>query len=97
MSGSEAEQAWGNEFRASAVPDLVAALAGCETQEILDLLGQPRYASFESKELERIVAEAERIPQLLRQRYEDAESAELRHMMREADTDLLHTLWSWPV
>lgn len=58
---------WSDAFRASAVPDLLAALAGCETEEILDLL-QRRYASVDSDELERIIREPEDNPDPLQGR-----------------------------
>ncbi len=56
VSSSEAEHEWSCAFRASAVPDLVAALAGCEREDILNLL-QRRYASADWDEAERIIRE----------------------------------------
>ncbi len=56
MSG---EDEWGDAFRASSAPDLVAALAGCETEEILELLNGRRYARLESDEFEQIIRETD--------------------------------------
>jgi hypothetical protein len=63
VSSSDGEHQWSYAFRASAVPDLLAALAGCEREDILDLL-QRRYASADSDELERIIREREHLPDL---------------------------------
>ncbi|MGO9753397.1 MAG: hypothetical protein ACLP8S_14565 [Solirubrobacteraceae bacterium] len=51
MSSSDGEHEWSDAFRTSAVPDLVAAIAGCQTQEILDLLPR-RYASADADKLD---------------------------------------------
>ncbi len=51
VSSSDGEHEWSDAFRTSAVPDLVAAIAGCQTQEILDLLPR-RYASADADKLD---------------------------------------------
>jgi hypothetical protein len=41
------------------VPDLVAAVAGCETEEILELLNGQRYARLEVDEFEQIIRDTD--------------------------------------
>jgi hypothetical protein len=95
VSSSHDDGEWRDAFRASAVPDLLAALSGCETEDILDLLGR-RYASYDSETLEEIVRESEELPDLLARRYASVDSAELERL-REEDDAMLRKFWSWPV
>ncbi len=81
VNGSDREDEWSQAFRASAVPDLLAALAGCDVQEILDLL-QRRYASADSDKLEQLIGETQDIPDLLQQRYESTDSDDLDSIER---------------
>lgn len=92
----DASSEWSQAFRASAVPDLLAALGGCDVQEILDLL-QRRYASADSDKLEQLIGETEDIPDLLQRRYESTDSDDLAQLIREADTTMLRKFWPWPV
>ncbi len=96
MSLADRGDDWGDAFRASAVVDLLAALAGCDADEILGLL-QKRYAGVDSDDLEQIITETEHIPELLQRRHANAGSDELQRMLREEDATLVRKLWSWPV
>ncbi len=87
---------WAGAFRKSAAPDLVAALAGCETEEILDLL-QERWGSLDSDDLDRIAHETEGTVDHLQRRYESADSDELEQMIRQEDRTNLRKFWSWPL
>ncbi len=96
MSPADGGGEWSDAFRASAVADLLAALTGCDADEILGLL-QKRYTGVNSDDLERIISETEDIPVLLQQRRANADSDELERMIREEDTTMVRKFWSWPV